>query len=120
MFRCVVSLSTFPGCLYIDLPCRLVKKKKGTTCKNAQPYYTKSSNKIYKLLINMSLKYCAIEYFVLIVTTFRISNATLPNFLAVKLSKQRFKHYESFTRVPYTQRNLSIFCPIHHICYLFQ
>lgn len=36
----------------------------------------------------MSLKYCAIEYFVLIVTTFRISNATLPNFLAVKLSKQ--------------------------------
>lgn len=51
----------------------------------------------------MSLKYCAIEDFVLIVTTFRISNATLPNFLAVKLSKQRFKHYESFTRVPDTR-----------------
>lgn len=68
----------------------------------------------------MSLKYCATEDFVLIVTTFRISNATLPNFLAVKLSKQRFKHYESFTRVPDTRGNLSIFCPIHHICYLFQ
>ena len=120
MFRCVVSLSTFPGCLYIDLPCGLVKKKRAQLVKMLSHTIYIISHKIYKLLINMSLKYCAIEDFVLIVTTFRISNATLPNFLAVKLSKQRFKHYESFTRVPYTQRNLSIFCPIHHICYLFQ